>query len=268
MTFEEYEKAGPQQLKAEAKACFEMAQEMAGGAWERRASKLLEAQFYMQELDRREGDRVSNRDFWMEVVVIALILLELILGIVGIIIGIREGNDQAQVLSKLNTSAAATANTLTALQSTTKTMNDAVQAQLGFAYAVSVEIGSELLQDRMKITNKGQTDITLWGSRFGNEPVIMEKVPKVITSGGSAYVLLPKAYDHLMEHVQIGTPTPVSAPFQAYIKDHNGEQFAVNSILTGDMRFVPLDLKPQSTSVIKQQWSSRLGPDTARPKGR
>lgn len=47
MTFEEFAKADSDKLTEMAKACFDNSQEMAGGAWERRVAKLLEAQFYV-----------------------------------------------------------------------------------------------------------------------------------------------------------------------------------------------------------------------------
>jgi hypothetical protein len=53
MTFEEFEKASLRQLRAETKSLFDAAQEMGGGSGERRSASLIEAQFYMQELDRR-----------------------------------------------------------------------------------------------------------------------------------------------------------------------------------------------------------------------
>jgi hypothetical protein len=70
---------------------------------------LLRAQFYMNEIDRRQSHRArqqdistARRDFVMELIVIALILAEVIFGIV-------EGNKQAQILNQMNTSTGATA---------------------------------------------------------------------------------------------------------------------------------------------------------------
>jgi hypothetical protein len=80
---------------------------MAGGTWERRAAKLLEAQFYMSELDRREAEkerkesrRIATLDFRMELAVIALIALEPIVAIWGIVIGLRESKEQAAITQK------------------------------------------------------------------------------------------------------------------------------------------------------------------------
>jgi hypothetical protein len=74
---------------------------MAGGSWDRRAAKLLEAQFYMIELDRRHDARIARRDFRMELVVIGLIGLELIAATWGMWLGSKESNEQAQTMERV-----------------------------------------------------------------------------------------------------------------------------------------------------------------------
>jgi len=106
MTFEEFENATDEELKAEAKNCFETS----GGTWDRMTKHLLEAQFYMQELDRR-GDAVERkhirgierRELILELIIIALILGEIVLGL-------WEGNQQAKALAAVETAARSTAN--------------------------------------------------------------------------------------------------------------------------------------------------------------
>ena len=88
MTFEEFEKAKPRELRAKAKSYFEAAQ-APGHTGERVTSFLLEAQFYMGEIDRRHDSWISLRDLVLEIVVILLIGWE-----------IFEGNKQASVLDK------------------------------------------------------------------------------------------------------------------------------------------------------------------------
>jgi hypothetical protein len=83
---------------------------------------LLEAQFYMSELNRQQGelDRQENererkhvrwverRDFVLEMVVIVLIGVE-------IVVGMYEGNAQAKTLQAVQASAKQTANMMTAI---------------------------------------------------------------------------------------------------------------------------------------------------------
>jgi hypothetical protein len=101
MTHEAFLKATEEELKLQTKTCFDDATAMSGGSWDRRAAKLLEAQFYMQELDRRHDGKISRRDFRMELIVIALIGLELIAASWGIVIAIREGKEQQEMTEKL-----------------------------------------------------------------------------------------------------------------------------------------------------------------------
>jgi hypothetical protein len=76
---------------------------------ERRTALLLQAQLYMNEVDRRHDARVARRDFRMELIVIGLIALELIVGVLGIVFGIVEGNKQATILNHMDKSTGATA---------------------------------------------------------------------------------------------------------------------------------------------------------------
>jgi hypothetical protein len=81
MTFEVFEKAKARELRTQAKVCFDGAQEMAGGAWERRLAKLIEAQFYMAEIDRRHDNKWIWISFASELVIILLIVGEIAVGL-------------------------------------------------------------------------------------------------------------------------------------------------------------------------------------------
>jgi len=102
MTFEQFERASPEELKAQAKQCFDLIND-AQIVNEFQVAKLLEAQFYMQELDRREDSRIAIRDFRLEVAVIALIFIEIILSVAGILLAIKQGNGEDKLMDKQNT---------------------------------------------------------------------------------------------------------------------------------------------------------------------
>jgi hypothetical protein len=83
---------------------------------ELRAGKLLQAQFYINEIAyrenqtaRKEDARISRRDFWLEVLVIVLILGELIVSVAAIRLGIRDAGKQAEILGHMDASTALTA---------------------------------------------------------------------------------------------------------------------------------------------------------------
>ncbi len=102
MTYEEFERASETVLRNKANACFARSEVVDAVD---KPALFLEAQFYMNEIARRGEATVVTRDLLLELVIIALILLE-------IVIGVYEGNKQASVLASLETSASATAQTL------------------------------------------------------------------------------------------------------------------------------------------------------------
>jgi hypothetical protein len=125
MNTEEFEKATEKDLRRNANECFDKLRD--SGSQEHPAL-LLSARFYMDEIERREHDRVARRDLVLELVVILLIGLELYFGITG-------GNAQVGVLQKLEASAGHTAAavatlaeeqkaTLAAMELLDKTMQD------------------------------------------------------------------------------------------------------------------------------------------------
>jgi hypothetical protein len=109
MRVKEFEEKNEAELLQLADECF--AKMEVRGVQEQPAL-LLQVQYYLQEVARRHDAKVARRDFRLELLVIALILLEVIIGIAGIVYGIREGNEQAAILSQMNASAAATAATI------------------------------------------------------------------------------------------------------------------------------------------------------------
>ena|SRR5712664_2493833 len=106
MRVEEFKKKTDDELVQMADDCFALLETR--GVQEEPAH-LQKAQFYMSEVDRRHDAKIARRDFRMELIVIALILLEVIIGIGGTVFGIIEGNKQVAILDRMNRSTAATA---------------------------------------------------------------------------------------------------------------------------------------------------------------
>jgi hypothetical protein len=120
-----------------------------------------QAQFLLAELDRRkqakersESEKIAARDYKLELWVIGLIGAELLLALVGIIVGWVEGSKQMDVLDKLNKSSAETAATLTLLRQAQEaaldtqkhtlenivTMNNALQDEMDFKFCGGVAV--------------------------------------------------------------------------------------------------------------------------------
>ncbi len=105
MNTEEFEKATKKDLRRKANECFDNLKDSGSQEW---PALLMEARFYLDEIERREHDWVATRDLWLEIVVIVLIGLEIYFGITG-------GNAQLTVLQKLDTSASQTATAVATL---------------------------------------------------------------------------------------------------------------------------------------------------------
>jgi hypothetical protein len=118
MTFHDFERAKKRDLKERANDCFRKYYDPNTGGLDKPAL-LLEAQFYMNEMDRRHQTWIGWRDLVLEIAVIVLIGVEIWLG-----------SKQDAVLTQLQSSTAATASTLASLQGITVQMNRAIQRQL------------------------------------------------------------------------------------------------------------------------------------------
>jgi hypothetical protein len=118
MKTEEFENATQKDLRRKANECFEKFEN--SGSHEKPAL-LIEAQFYLDEIEHRKQDKVARRDLILELVVIALIALELYFAITG-------GNQQLKVLNQLETSTGATASALSELGEAQKAMLATIQA--------------------------------------------------------------------------------------------------------------------------------------------
>jgi hypothetical protein len=119
----------PEELLESADECF-VDIEKAAHWQELHTAKLMRAQLFMSELDRRDNANVAARDlsmaqrsYVMEAWVIILIGLELIIALVGLWYGIHEGNQQASILGHMEQSASATAEILRGQGATLGTMN-------------------------------------------------------------------------------------------------------------------------------------------------
>ncbi len=117
MNTADFEKATEIELRRKANECLNRLDD--SGSHEK-PSLLIEAQFYIGEIERRKQDKIANRDLFLELVVIVLIALELYFGITG-------GNQQLGVLQKLDTSSGETAAALGTLAEEQKAMRATIE---------------------------------------------------------------------------------------------------------------------------------------------
>jgi hypothetical protein len=221
-----------------------------------RTKILLEEQSYLTEIDRREDTRVSRRDFWLEIAVIVLIVAE-----VGIDLwelhkeGIEFDRQQA-VLTNLEKSSEATANTMVALQKTMETTNTGIQNQLSLNYEVSVGLILYRTNWTLRVTNRGRTNITLWGQKIAAEQRHILSSPLTITPGDAQDV----DFASFFQKMTTGSPPPIeqltTVPITIFLRSENGQEYTAECPF--DKRGVMYGsnfVQCQTTTVRASNWS-------------
>lgn len=262
MTFEEFEKADVRKLRKHAMNGFDgaMLQHTHGDF---KAASLLEAQFHLQEIDRRESTRIGRRDFWMEVVVIGLIGIEIILAIVLAIVASREQSRDVKeqlaafgkmqdVLTNLQESSKATASTLTTLETTTETMNGALQKQLALFYDVSVTMLYEPDKHELHVMNDGRTNVSIWGLDVGDVPVTIGSEGRVLTPNGGYGTDGSAVYNFVLKRFPM--PGDGLVPFKLYVKNERNEQFVVHGYFAMHWIEHVGHLNVQISTIVPENW--------------
>jgi hypothetical protein len=126
MTAEEFERATEMELLRRANQCLAKFDE--SGSHERPAL-LIEAQLYMDEIERRKQGKIAKRTYILEKLAI---LLEVIV-IVLIVLELVEGRGQSKALDALAKSATATAASVESLQ---KEQDQATHIQTDMLHAI------------------------------------------------------------------------------------------------------------------------------------
>jgi hypothetical protein len=199
MNIDELSKMNENELYARANGHLESMDSDTGDDIEKERH-LLQAQFYLAEIERRkqtregiESERIAVRDYKLELWVIGLIGAELLLAFVGIVVGWIEGSKQMDVLDKLNKSSAETAVTLTAVRQAQEAsldtqkhtldnivaVNDALQDEMDLNFTEALRYSGGMSggdQERVDFLNNGRTTLFFWGSKFdGQPPKIQQK---------------------------------------------------------------------------------------------
>jgi hypothetical protein len=256
MTFEEFEKAREVDLTRETKGCFDRFNNPNLGGNDKPAL-LLEAQFYMQELGRREDSAIAQRDFWLELSVIALICIEIVLSIWGIKLAIRQGSDQDAMMKQQNntlsnlqksTSDTATAlnnlaaltkamsdntsassQTLLSLRSTTETMNKGVQEQISLFYDPSITVSYLTDANRILFVNTGRSGLKMQVLRINGQPTNLAGGLKLISGQSTLYVEFADQFKQISSALLKGSSQ--SIPVEAHLENEQGKHFVLNANL-------------------------------------
>jgi hypothetical protein len=270
MNIEELAAFSEDELKSRANACFkdyDIASAMA------RETLITEAQFYLAEIERRkqaqdriEGATIAQRDYKLELWVIWLIGAELVLAIVGIVFGWKEGNKQADILDKLNKSSTETAATLAAVRQAQEAsletqkhtlenitaMNDALQSEFDFNLVDVLQCISSDSQGHIFVANRGKATLILWGTRFDGQPTVMQQTASVIPYGGS-YTLNVSRLSRQLFGETGDTPQRV-VPYELYLKTTNGKKYVGKSSLQIARIKGNLSIFGGAISIARKEW--------------
>jgi hypothetical protein len=235
MTFEEFETAKPEDLREVAKECFEKAHKL-GESWGGAPTLLLETQFYMTEIDRRNESNIARRDFRLELAIIGLILLELVVAVIGIVIGVREGNEQAKILEGLRAG----------IQATYQSM----QAEHELNYRVSLNVVPHAETESLAVFNTGQRNVSLVGRKLNDRPPDLTSGWAII-AGQSANVTVANLFDNLLAGTRTGHQS--SATMQFYLRADDGVEWIATYQFTGTPG--AFEVSTKLTELVKRQWS-------------
>ena len=232
-----------------------------------------QAQFLLAEIDRRkqakeriEGERIAARDYKLEMWVIGLIGAELVLALVGIIVGWVEGSKQMDVLDKLNKSGADTVATLTTLQKEQEAaletekhtlenitaMNDALQEQTDWNFADVLQMSTSSGDGRFSLVYRGRVNLFMWGSKFdGEQPVMLQK-PTTLNLGAYYNFDISRIQKRLFQTMKDGSQAPI--PFELYLKAANGTKYIARSRMILTRQKDNGMLWCETIALTRQQW--------------
>jgi hypothetical protein len=194
---------------------------------------ILGAQFYIDELDRREKRRADQErdeieakrwrtDLRCERWIVFLIILEVI---VAALLTWWTDNRQSKSAEKELGALQGVQRVLSHLEENSKLttgaldkLNEKLQSELDLTYEPSLNVEVDHSTGSLEIENKGKANIELWGERF-NDRLNLEKHPIVITTGWPNRVSLPSG---LMKGIAKGNLTGTVV---LYLKTEAGKEY-------------------------------------------
>src|SRR5207245_2646371 len=114
-----------------------------------------------------------------------------------------------------------------AVKDTMNAMKLSMEKQVALFYDVSVAITFNLNLKRIEIVNNGRTNVYIWGDRLNRGKKVMDRKPRMITPGGSYYVLADSFYEELRQKLPKGSEGRI--PFELFLKNEAGDSFAIET---------------------------------------
>jgi hypothetical protein len=227
MRLREIEKLKKRGLRQRVDEAFEKADEKGPGY-------LMEAQFYMRELEHRRDSWVSIRDLVLEIVVIALIGWEIWMGYRAERLQTQNFDKEQQVFTNLQASSAATAKTLESERQTMEAMKVSLQRQVELFYDVQINVVYNEATKKLLLINNGRTNVMLYEAMIGGDHTEVKKFekPQLITPAGAQEFAMEKAVEDLAKELPKGQERTFTFTF--FVKNEKQERFT----LAGDLAAV------------------------------
>jgi hypothetical protein len=179
---------------------------------------LVDAQFYLGELQSRKERRSRRIDIFLELIIIGMIGWE-----------IHEGNKQATTLQQMAGNAATTADVLKIVQTTMQSMNETIQAQNSEANRILLD--ARYSGNWLYVTNTGHPTIFIYAVRTGNLPAPpLTPTPNVST--GQRVQLPTPQVNETIETI-LKTRSRYVMPIKLELTDSTGKQYVARSNLVG-----------------------------------
>jgi hypothetical protein len=123
--------------------------------------------------------------------------------------------------------------------------------ELALKYRVSANLFPN--GSRFELHNRGQTDITYWGDKWGDLKAEIFKEPRLITPGQLYYFPMDAEWER-MRIEKIGRNAEVSEPLEVYLKDALQRQWVMEGVVISTSKDGKLTTLVQIKSVKMRRW--------------
>lgn len=124
--------------------------------------------------------------------------------------------------------------------------------ELALKYRVSANLFPN--GSRFELHNRGQTDITYWGDKWGDLKAEIFKEPRLITPGQLYYFPMDAEWEK-MRIDKIGRNAEVSEPLEVYLKDALQRQWVMEGVVISTSKDGKLNTVVQIKSVKMKRWA-------------
>ena len=144
---------------------------------------------------------------------------------------------------------------MNALKTTTETMNQGIQAELGLNFSVALEVSFDNQQNRVYLVNRGRTNLYIWGIKVDGAKPMMDSSAKLLAPGSQYYFPGSVVSSGAGSNVPDGSHRLF--PFFAFVKNDNGVEFVVESTLFGEWKNGRITFSSVTTNVRQSNWTNK-----------